>query len=82
MIFQKKKDDDEKKIINLQKQINALQASLSLESANRASSIQALQAWLKEEVVTRIENRAVCLYKQNHPLKPKLLSFYIYCSIN
>lgn len=55
----KKKDDEEKKIINLQKQINALEASLSLESVRRTDSIQALQAWLLDEVVTRIEKRAV-----------------------
>ncbi len=41
---QKKKQDDDRKIIALQTQINNLRDSLTLESKNRAMSIRALQS--------------------------------------
>lgn len=47
---QKKKDDDEKKIIALQTQIDNLKASLATESKNRADSVKALQAWLADKI--------------------------------
>lgn len=47
---EKKKSDEDKRIILLQTQINDLQTSLELESKNRASAINALQAWLDDKM--------------------------------
>lgn len=46
----KKKQDDDRKIIALQTQINNLRDSLTLESKNRGLSIKALQSWLEDRI--------------------------------
>lgn len=41
---QQKKQDDQKRLLALQTQLNALRDSLALESKNRATAMKALQA--------------------------------------
>lgn len=47
---QKKKSDDEKKIIALQEKLESLQNALAIESKNRATSVQALQNWFTDRL--------------------------------
>lgn len=45
---QKKKSEDEKRIVQLQTQLDNLQNTLQVESRNRTASMQALQNWLSD----------------------------------
>mmetsp|Transcript_21781 Transcript_21781/g.30777 ORF Transcript_21781/g.30777 Transcript_21781/m.30777 type:complete len:269 (+) Transcript_21781:33-839(+) len=47
---QKRRDDNEKRFIDLQKQITDLKTSLALEAKNRAISMNAVQSWLTDRI--------------------------------
>jgi hypothetical protein len=47
---QKRKDELEKHIVHLQKQIDEVRKSIALEAKNRAMSINAVQSWLSERI--------------------------------
>jgi hypothetical protein len=46
----KKKEDEDKRIVLLQKQLTDIQAALCLESTNRSSSMHALQSWVEDQM--------------------------------
>lgn len=46
----KKKEDEDRRIIVLQKQLTDLQAAITLESQNRNTSVRALQAWVEDQM--------------------------------
>lgn len=51
----KKKSDDEKRILVLQTQLNNLQSSLALESKNRSMSVKALQNVSRQRAETAVQ---------------------------